>query len=356
MAGIRVAIVPSHGLGDGLIQLVLANNLCLNGCDVTYFHDYMAQMAEYVEGIRVLSMPPRDAAVAAFREAHIVLYDIDSRFSRSMPADTATWLAGNGICYSMTHTAPRAPVIAAAELRRRLPAGHRHDAEGFLRLNRSLRDTGACWRRKPIARQLADNAGDLLRLERRTYSNGVRVPGPGAVRSAGAAVAIHPTSSHPGKSWDADRFVQLARLLRRDGWRPVFTVSPQERPEWTRIADGFEVPSFQSVKALADYYRRAQAFIGNDSGNAHLASCLELPNLVIHRHWRSDSPWRPGWKEPRVVSSRALSRADWQKSISVERVYRAFSSMAEAQGAPLSRSGHANAIDTLRTGMGANTQ
>ncbi len=45
---LTIAIIPNKMLGDGVISLVLANNLYQNGIDVTVFHDYLMSLNDWL--------------------------------------------------------------------------------------------------------------------------------------------------------------------------------------------------------------------------------------------------------------------------------------------------------------------
>lgn len=332
MRDVRVAIFPSYGLGDGLIQLVLANNLRLNGYEVTFYSDHLQDLDPYVPGITIRKFPAYDDVRDEIGDANIVLYDALSRFTLQLPKDLAAWFSTNGIAYSLAYAPPAHRSITADRIRLRLPETRHEEADRFVRFNTTIRDRGMSLHRRPVAHQLARFTWDALELEERTYANGLRLPVPGEERVANRVV-IHPTSSRAIKNWSATKYVRLAERLENDGWEPVITVAPAEREAWIEIArDRFAVPLLRDAAQLAHYYARSFAFVGNDSGNAHLASCLGLPNLVVFGSWKRSPSWRPGWRQPTVIIARAPTRQHWQKFLSVGRVYRGFRRMVRGAG------------------------
>jgi ADP-heptose:LPS heptosyltransferase len=77
--------------------------------------------------------------------------------------------------------------------------------------------------------------------------------------------------------------------------------------------------------------------IGNDSGIGHLASCLNLPTLIICRSKIAAPFWRPGWTSGEVIlppawipNLKGLRFRDkyWQKSITVPKVLKSFNLLA----------------------------
>jgi len=331
---LRVALLPSSSLGDGLIHAVIANNLQRNGGHVRYFHDGMCQLADYAKGYRVERVPDYGTVQDVLAENDVILYDSTAPFTQGMSTEVAAWFAANGVCYGVTHHAPVHTSITPEVLAARARPGYEKQAARFARLNVSLRQSGPGWPRKPVARQLADRVTRLLGLENKTYANGLLVPRPVGAAN-GRRVIIHPTSSSPAKNWSAHCFLELAGRLRHEGWEPVFTVSPAEQATWqATVGDQSELRVFPSLKEVATFYGTAAAFIGNDSGAGHLASCIGLPTVLIYKRWRQHPPWRHGWAPTQVVFARGLSARNWQHRVTVDRVARGFFSLMGCRPAP----------------------
>ncbi len=321
---IRVAIFSSHGLGDGLIQLVLANNLFRNGYEVTYYSDFVSQLDDYIEGIQVLPFPDYEQVQADLDQVQLILYDSFSNFVRQLPKELDHWFSCNGIAYSNAKAQPLHQEITVEQLKRRLPETASHLAERFILLNRSFRGQRFKWERPPIVHQLLETLSLSLGLKNPTIDNGLSLRG-AKIPLHEKRVVIHPTSSSVKKNWSPQQFIELANRLKNNGWEPVFTVAPSERKDWLQLVSGrFIVPEFLTIRQLAEFYQGAVFFIGNDSGNAHLASCLGLPTLVIFNRWRKYPPWRPGWAPTQVIYPRTLIRKNWQRKVTVDRVLGAF--------------------------------
>jgi ADP-heptose:LPS heptosyltransferase len=105
---------------------------------------------------------------------------------------------------------------------------------------------------------------------------------------------LHPMASEPEKTWPAENFLAVARYLReRWGLEPVFIAAANE--ETTPFASGTVVAGapLSEVKSLI---AGAAAFLGNDSGPAHMAAAFGVPAVVIFGS--SDAEvWSP-WKAP----------------------------------------------------------
>lgn len=324
---LHVAIIASAGLGDGLIQMVIANNLLLNACRVTFFNDHIHELRTYFPSVRAKPYPAYDRLLDEVADADVVLYDAYSPFMQRIPADLDRWFETNAVGYSAAHAEPIHRSITAGRLAGLSRPEHAGETRRFVGLNRSLRDGGPRLNRKPVSRQLADRVVRLLELDRKTYSNGFTLAA-GDHGSKPLKVSIHPTSSNPAKSWLPERFLELADGLKRDGWNPVLTVAPGERARWLELAgDRLAVPELPTTRHLADCLADSVAFVGNDSGGSHLASCIGLPTLMIYKRWRRDPPWRPGWAQPRIVYPYRFSTKDWQRHLPVARVRAAFDRM-----------------------------
>jgi hypothetical protein len=331
---LSVALLPSSSLGDGLIHAAIANNLQRNGCAVRYFHDGLCQLADFAQGYGIESVPSYETVCETLADTEVILYDSTSPFTQRMPPELAEWFAANGVCYGVTHHAPVHTSITPEKLARRARPGQESKAARFAHLNVSLRQTGLGWPRKPVVRQLVDRVAELLPLQRKTYANGLAIPRLNGA-AGGRRVIIHPTSSSPAKNWPPDRFLELVRRLSQEGWEPVITVSPAEQAEWrARVGEDAALRVFPGLKELAEYYASAAAFIGNDSGAGHLASCIGLPTVLIYKRWRRHPPWRHGWAPTRVVFARGLSARGWQQRISVDRVASGFYSLVGRRPPP----------------------
>jgi heptosyltransferase III len=323
----RVAIFSSHGLGDGLIQLVMANNFHINGYEVSYYNDFVSQLQDYITGILVQPFPDYDRLMQELEDIQIILYDSTSYFIHQMPEPLKQWLSENGICYSLSRSKPRHQTINVELLKRRCPTESDEFLHRLIGLNRSFR-SNQLFQTRPSAVQLIANAmQQSLGFKLNTLENGVCISD-SELSANLKRIVIHPTSSNTQKNWKQEQFIDLADQLTQQGWQAVFTVSPKEREHWIDLVAGkYEVPLFNTIKQLAQYYHTSFAFIGNDSGNAHLASCLGLPNLVIFNRWRKSPTWRPAWGISRIVYPRTLSSKNWQQKIPVVRVLDSFNRM-----------------------------
>lgn len=108
---------------------------------------------------------------------------------------------------------------------------------------------------------------------------------------------IHPAAAFATKQWAVEKFAQVAGYLAGRGFAVVVVTAPPEAQLAMELGQRasaslitFSDLSLPEVTALAS---RAQLFVGNDSGIAHIAAAVKLPSVVVFgssniAHW---SPW-----------------------------------------------------------------
>ncbi len=155
------------------------------------------------------------------------------------------------------------------------PDGRGHVAAGY------LKEIGARAPR-PIRASLSPRAGDFEAAARAL--DGVAAPG--------RFIVIFPGSGSPSKNWPVERFIALARTL-HGGPRAVFVLGPAEAglraPLRAARIPALENLSLGTVAAVA---RQARAFVGVDSGAAHLAAAAGCPGVVLFGPTAPER-WRP---------------------------------------------------------------
>jgi lipopolysaccharide heptosyltransferase II len=108
---------------------------------------------------------------------------------------------------------------------------------------------------------------------------------------------IHPAAAFDTKTWAASNFARVVEHLASRGVASVAVVAPGEgkvidevRAHSTSPLAGFTNLSLPELTALA---ARSTLFVGNDSGVAHIAAAVRVPQVVVFgssnvAHWR---PW-----------------------------------------------------------------
>lgn len=320
----RVAVVPSLGLGDSLIYLIVANNLARAGYRVTLLSNHLAHFAQWLPNIRVLPFPPPEQTQTLADTYDLVLSDC------------------GGIVTSL-QCGPRylaQRFVFVGTLRVHPDYLHDHRERLIARLGpakaRLMNELGSC---AGLIRTIDDDSLTMveqtvafckskLAIPNATADVGFVVPPTIVARRHRRRVMLHPTSYNAKKNWPYEKYLRLARRLRQQGFDPQFVLSPKERAEWApRFEAEFAVPQFATTQALAAYLYESGYVIGNDSGVGHLASALGVPVLTIYRKRRDGFCWRPGWGCNEVVrppiSMGAIKHA-WMVFLSVSRVEKAF--------------------------------
>ena len=105
---------------------------------------------------------------------------------------------------------------------------------------------------------------------------------------AGARVVVlHPGSGGRGKCWPLERYLELSRRLRQEGRGVLHVVGPVEQDLWARdgrlerLAAAGPLAADLTLAQLAGLLAEADAFVGNDSGVAHLAAAVGARTLVL---------------------------------------------------------------------------
>jgi lipopolysaccharide heptosyltransferase I len=117
--------------------------------------------------------------------------------------------------------------------------------------------------------------------------------------SAGAPFAIiNPGGGWVTKLWGAERYGALAdALLERHGLRTLVTYGPGEEELAARVAAASRLdaalPVQLSLKGFYELARRAEVYVGGDTGPTHLAVAARAPVVGIFgptEWWRNGSP------------------------------------------------------------------
>lgn len=110
-------------------------------------------------------------------------------------------------------------------------------------------------------------------------AGGSVLPQPYALLVPGAA------PHRPAKRWPAARFGELARLLNRQGLRPVVAGAGADRPLAAEIAAAcpatLDLTGRTTLTDLAGLAARAALAVGNDTGPMHLAAAMGCRCVVL---------------------------------------------------------------------------
>ena len=130
------------------------------------------------------------------------------------------------------------------------------------------------------------------RQAEKTGFNESRIPNPES-----RIALIHPVAAFNTKQWATENFARVAEFLHQKDFSIIAVAAPKEREILENLKEKSTVPiltfddlTLPEITALAS---RAEIFVGNDSGIAHIAAAVNTPSVVIFgssniNHWR---PW-----------------------------------------------------------------
>lgn len=116
-------------------------------------------------------------------------------------------------------------------------------------------------------------------------------------------IAMHVGAGYPSKLWPIDRYAELAnRLAEQHAATIVFVGGNDDLPLIERLPIDLRAPHIiaagrLSVPQTAALITRCVAFVGNDSGPAHIAAAVGTPAVVIFSGENDVSRWKP-WGDP----------------------------------------------------------
>lgn len=291
----KCAVLSCMGLGDGLLALILSNNLSRAGHEVDTYHPFLGQLQSWVPHLPILPFPSELPSY----DHYFLIYE------------KSPWMLGfleKCLRDFRSKTTVLNPIATPN-------CDYPYWEEG--------RFDG----KKPFADNLVAFCRDILQLPDPTKDNGFKAPFPGPKDPK--RIIIHPTSSRAGKNWSKSQYLRLAEKLRAEGLEPAFIVPDKEREAWQEVSP----PQFETLSDMASFVAGGSFMIGNDSGIGHLASCLGIESLIICRSRLVADFWRPAWKKGLVVyppkwipNLKGMRWRDrhWQKFIPVSRIYKLF--------------------------------
>jgi len=294
------AVFPCIGLGDGLIALVLSNNLVRAGHQVDTYHPLLCHMQPLFPH---LSFWPRIEGVE-FLHQYDHLYFI---------YEDKEWMQ-NLIQYALKHLPEKTTILnPIATPNTDYPFWEQGRFDGNL----------------SFVQNLVNFCGNILGIKDSVKANGIELPPHVHLGKYPQRVILHPTSSRAGKNWTQAQFLSLVEKLEENGFEPVFILTAEEKQAWPMV----DAPVFKDLVEVTHFIAESGGMIGNDSGIGHLASCVGVPTLTICRSQMVANFWRPAWAEGALVvppnwipNIKGLRWRDksWQNFVSVDRVLKEF--------------------------------
>lgn len=306
MSLLKGAVISREGLGDGLVALILAHNLHLNGWDVSMYQkgicDQLQPWLGHIQLKREYSVEKIDEILKSFDKIFIFYCEKDpfthQIIKRGKEIDEMKVTVINP-CFSRN-------------------IGNQPFYEDCL-FSPSL----------SIVDNMERFCKKVLRLSKTTKHNGITPDKKLVHKKNKMRVCIHATSSREGKNWPIEKFIEVARQVKSDGYEPVFIMTSEEKKQYPLLEKEFSCPEFKNLIELGSFLYESGYFIGNDSGVGHLASCLHIPTITLTRGKRISKLWRPSWSLGKVlypssfipnISGMRLRDRYWKKFVTVNKV------------------------------------
>lgn len=299
-------MIPAQGIGDGLMMMVAAHRLHMQGYAVTTFHSFLSELAPWFPEHHFCPLSAENQYESVISPFDLILVQNDgtqrTHLLKNLFPDKVA-------CFYPSYEATKYPPLA--------PLDRVFDAA------------------KPMVDNIAHAIASLFALKEVSKNNGILPPPELKYRSHKNRVLIHPSGSTSAKTWAEKRFLALAHRLKALEYDVQWILPPAERPHW--LSSGFPVPLFPTLSELAAYIYESGYLIGNDSGPGHLASNLQIPTLIIADRADRMRLWRPGWLLGEIATPPAwipnlkgmrLRETQWEHFIFPSQVLRRFQKLA----------------------------
>ena len=312
----RVAVIPSIGIGDGLIMMVVSHRLYCQGFVVTTFSKPLIELQKWFQGHTFMERPPLDLLESTFAPFDLVILQNDnSPFSKKL---ISLYQEGKLKALSIFY-----PSYEEAKHTSLSPI------DRVFNENRCMVDNAA----RAIS--------SLLGLNHFSKNNGFILDESYIHRRYKNRVLFHPTSLDEKRNWPAQKFLHVATTLQNQGFQPVFILAPHERANWEPLLQNlFDMPLFPTLEELAAYAFESGYLIGNDSGIGHLCSNLHIPTLIISNRKKYMRLWRPGWYRGDIATPPSwipnfkgtrLRENKWKHWISTSQVLKKFHKLLDKE-------------------------
>ncbi|HYN55093.1 MAG TPA: glycosyltransferase family 9 protein [Methylotenera sp.] len=296
----RIALVSFDSLGDGLIYLMMAENLRINGYAVTYYGGIANQIKHWMPNLTIKAYPQPNMLDQELMQYDLVIMSPPT-FLRGQMTDEFTkkmrekWVLICQKCPSnwyYDHT---------ERLKTGLPSNifdqiqRLSDCSGSIRFKQ--------FHQESVVEMTLRYMEEKMHLPLVTKSVELMPPLQLQHRRFRERIIISPDSAGPeDKNWSAKSFLRLCHQLKAKGYDPKIVVAPQHHQAWKEMKGNiYETPIFHDINGLTSYIYESGGLIANDSGNGHLASFLNVPVVTIYRKRNKNFHWRPSWGAGKVV-------------------------------------------------------
>lgn len=266
---LKAAIIPSTGIGDAVIFLQAAQALKEKGYQVSLYHPTIKNLDLYFPSFSMLPRIPSLKNILFSYDLILAQYD-DSKETKDI--------------LSIKKKHPNFYLFYPS---------YKKDKHGPLTPLDFVSDPN-----KSMLKNL------LSALNQKFGINKITPPLPllkkELHRKNKKQVLLHPLSNNIQKNWSFKKYLLLAKYLKKQGFSPVFVMSPKEKV--LHPINEFPVANSPSLADLAALIHQSAYFIGNDSGPGHLASLLKIPSIIISNDLKRMKLWKPDYHAVKIIT------------------------------------------------------
>ena len=299
----KLALVSFDSLGDGLIYLMMAENLRQNGFDITCYGQIAYQMRHWLPQLNIEPYPEPLQFEATF-DAYDLAIVSPPRFVRNkMDAPYTEKLAQKYILICQ-----KTPESWCFDHTERIKTTR--NTQIFEQLKGLLNSSGSirfkAFTDENVVEMCVQYLREKMQLTKVSKTLALTPPVGLQHRRFLKRIVVCPDSAGPEqKNWSPTSFIKLCYALQARGYAPEIVVAPNHHAEWLAMpGNSFHTPCFPDIGQLCAYLYESAVVIANDSGNGHLASFLNIPTITLYRKRNPRFHWRPDWGRSLVVCPR----------------------------------------------------
>lgn len=299
----KAIVYSSHGLGDGLLFLMISKNLSNNGYLVDTYHPFLSEINKWFGYTNIKPYPNAESNLEFLKEYDLIIINSDYKpLNKEIVKFCKKNLAN--ITYELHPSTCKG----------------KNPPIGNLKFDFT----------KTVLENLKYFCEKFLNLKNIETSNSIKPLKNLKYRKYPKRIAVHPASKDIQKNWPKEKFEKVCHHLKKLGYEPYFILTDFERKDFEDI--DVEKPFFKNLEEIASFIYESGYMLGNDSGIAHLASSLKIPTLTIFSTKRKERFWKPSFYLGKTVVSWPLLNVShlrlrekfWKRTISVKRVLKNF--------------------------------
>jgi len=264
---LKVAILPSNGIGDALIFLQAVKGFKDHGYDVSIYHDSIKTLETKLSYLKIY---PRKNLLKDYLSFDLIYTQYDD----SKETKELIFLRKNHPSFYVfypTHKKEKHGPLNTKDF------ASNPEKSMIENLKKSLNHFFS----------LSTDHDKILDLNYKNH------------RIKTKRVVIHAFSTEPKRMWPLKKYLALAYKLKKLGLSPYFIMSPEEQKKFSHPVS---TKSFNSLADLSEFIHESGFFIGNESGPSHMASLLNIPSIVIAQDHKRMKLWKPDFYPVHVIT------------------------------------------------------